>query len=584
MADRQSGRADVDWRTPTPLSEAIFEAKAAGLRLRRGLGDILHRPERLRRAETPSDLDLLAGRSTSRLWSDVADAERDLELGKVHNLRQAARRLDGLLIPARTPFSFWRQVGSPNRRRGYVNGRMLREGCLVASTGGGLCQLSNALYQAALEANCDILERHRHSRIVPGSAAEAGNDATVAWNYVDLRFAADRDLRLGVGLDPTSLTVSLYSAAAAPVASSSRNRVTVPTLETARSCGACGETECHRHRSPARPSDCTAFVVDGAAPEFRAYVTAVRQPGDLIAVPLDGRRWGLRRYAWATEGFEAVLEAPLWAARRALAWRTTPQQGPARREAEVRTSAALAAALGRRLPPGATHLVIAQSLAPYLWRLGHLGGRSFDILMGRLPIAELQARLDAAFAIHPERRSLADYRAPAWLAAAEAEVLAAADRLVTPHAEIGAMFGDRAVRLDWATPAAARRSAGAVIGFPGPTVARKGAFEVREAIRTLGLALRPLGAELEGEDFWNGIKRDRAPPGGSWLGGLAAVVQPALVEESPRALLAALAAGAPVIATPACGLRPQAGLTLIEAGDPHALVVALAAQSLESRL
>ena len=66
-------------------------------------------------------------------------------------------------------------------------GRELREGCLVPSIGGGLCQLSNALYDAALRAGLQVVERHRHTQVVPGSLAESDRDATVFWNYRDLR-------------------------------------------------------------------------------------------------------------------------------------------------------------------------------------------------------------------------------------------------------------------------------------------------------------------------------------------------------------------------------------------------------------
>jgi len=83
----------------------------------------------------------------------------------------------------------------------------------------------------------------------------------------------------------------------------------------------------------------------------------------------------------------------------------------------------------------------------------------------------------------------------------------------------------------------------------------------------------PLGAELEGPDFWRGL---RTIPAGDWA-GVAAVVQPALAEEQPRRLLRALAAGIPVIATPACGIEPRPGLSLVSAGDTAALIAALAA-------
>ncbi len=80
---------------------------------------------------------------------------------------------------------------------------------MIPAIGGGLCQLSNALYDVALAAGCEIVERHAHSRTVPGSAAAAGRDATVAWNYVDLRFSSPRELRLGVRLDSDDLVVEL---------------------------------------------------------------------------------------------------------------------------------------------------------------------------------------------------------------------------------------------------------------------------------------------------------------------------------------------------------------------------------------
>jgi glycosyltransferase involved in cell wall biosynthesis len=60
--------------------------------------------------------------------------------------------------------------------------------------------------------------------------------------------------------------------------------------------------------------------------------------------------------------------------------------------------------------------------------------------------------------------------------------------------------------------------------------------------------------------------------------GVAAVVQPALMEEQPRRLLAALAAGAPVIATPGCGLAPDPNLTLVAPGDLEGLIAALRAR------
>ena len=86
-----------------------------------------------------------------------------------------------------------------------------------------------------------------------------------------------------------------------------------------------------------------------------------------------------------------------------------------------------------------------------------------------------------------------------------------------------------------------------------------------------------LGRDLEGPDFWSGVRTCRpacGDPSDGWLKSVAAVVQPAQFEEQPRRLLAALSAGVPVIATAGCGLVPQDGLILVPPNDPEALLAA----------
>jgi vancomycin resistance protein YoaR len=118
--------------------------------------------------------------SESNLWN-IDDNEQNwvLTAGKVQNLRLAAKRLNGIEVEANKPFSFWKHLGNPNIGKGYVIGREIREGCIVPTIAGGLCQLSNALYDAALKANFEIIERHRHTKVIKGSLAEQDRDATV---------------------------------------------------------------------------------------------------------------------------------------------------------------------------------------------------------------------------------------------------------------------------------------------------------------------------------------------------------------------------------------------------------------------
>jgi glycosyltransferase involved in cell wall biosynthesis len=230
-----------------------------------------------------------------------------------------------------------------------------------------------------------------------------------------------------------------------------------------------------------------------------------------------------------------------------------------------------------------TEVCVAQSLLPFLWKMGVLGGRRVTVLMTRLPMEKLQTRLDRAAKVHPDRVTLADFRAPSDVVVAEKAALEAADRIVTPHALVASQFPGKAELLDWHMPNALRsprmpkrRS----IVFPGPSIARKGAYEVRALALRLDLEVVLLGGDLEGEGFWSGLPvRHAARTDLNWLREAGLVVQPSIIEEQPRSLLAALAAGIPVIATPACGILPKLGITLIPENDPDALVEAILAHT-----
>jgi hypothetical protein len=562
---------------PSVVSAALFQAKVALFRAHRLLRDALHSPPRLRPAQADDYRTLLA-QSVTALWSDQRPEEAAAQQGKVQNLRRAAQALDGLGLPAGGEFSFWRAVGRASRRRGYVEGRMLQEGCLVLATGGGLCQLSNALFAVALEAGAEITERHPHSRIVPGSAGMAGRDATVAWNYVDLRFRSAEALRLEVRLTATELIVRLWGATRSPGRRRPRAGIIELPRRAAHSCASCSETACHRHERSRPATARTVFMLDEATSEFRGFVAARRQPGDVLAVPLDGDRWGKPSYGWATAGFAKVVTATGTTIRRGLALRHHAAEPGRRVEERLRRTASLANRLARALTPDATEVVVAQSLLPHLRQAGVLGGRRVTVLMAQLPMHELQARLDAAARRHPHDRSLVAYRAPASLVDAERAALAEAAEIVTPHTDIAALFPDRATLLAWRAPMPQRRMAAAGaerrIAFPGPALGRKGAATVRDVARMLDLEVVVVGSDLSSPGFWERVVM-RTARGSDWLGQVCAVVQPAWIEDRPLVLLHGLSAGLPVIASPACGLPPQPGLTLIPADEPLALATAL---------
>ena len=143
------------------------------------------------------------------IYTAADPRERELELGKVQNLRVAAALIDGIVIEPGETFSFWAAAGRPSRFKGYVVGRELRQGCMIPTIGGGICQLTNALSRAAHRAGMEIVERHSHTVHPPGFFIDGTTDATVFWNYIDFRFRSPVRVRIGARLTQTTLAVRL---------------------------------------------------------------------------------------------------------------------------------------------------------------------------------------------------------------------------------------------------------------------------------------------------------------------------------------------------------------------------------------
>jgi hypothetical protein len=555
---------------PTRVSALVFAAKANLLRVRRALRDVTPGFARLRHARTTALMDapVLATVRTPLWTSAGGEKDRLLNAGKIQNLRCALRGLDGIEVEAGRTLSFWRQVGRPVRRRGFVAGRELREGCMIATIGGGLCQLSNALYDTGLEAGLEIVERHAHTRIVPGSRAAAGRDATVFWNYLDLRMRGPRPFRIDARLtaDTLELTIRGYGAEA---------EAPVPELFTglaAHDCLSCGQTACSRHdpdtEAATRP---TAWLVDAATAEFTALYRKRAGPDDTLH--LATRRFGTSARTWPSLGGERT--ADLAALHRSFALRTAPARTP-RAGLLLAADARFAAAHARRISPDHTHLIVAQALLPHLWLSGALQGRSFEVLLDRLPMETLHHVLDEAHFRRPESPTLADFRAPEAVVAAEREALSAATRLVTAHRAVAAHFPDgRVDLLDWApAPPFAAERGGRTFLFAGPALARKGAYAMRDAMSGLDIELLVERGAEENPGFWHGLNVRRLDPRNPPT-TLAGLVLPAIVEHRPQTLLRGLAANLPVIATSACGLAPQPGLILVEPDNAQNLHTAL---------
>ena len=126
----------------------------------------------------------------SMILRPLKDVDLYLQENKRTNLALAIKHINGVHIKPGEVFSFWKLVGNPSKKKGYLEGLVLNQGKIEKDTGGGLCQLGNLIFWMVIHSPLDIVERHRHgfdvfpdvNRKVPFGAG-----ATLSYNYIDLQ-------------------------------------------------------------------------------------------------------------------------------------------------------------------------------------------------------------------------------------------------------------------------------------------------------------------------------------------------------------------------------------------------------------
>lgn len=103
-----------------------------------------------------------------------------------HNINLSSTTLNGTIVKSGEVFSFNRTVGQRTAAKGYQTAGVIVGKRLVPGIGGGVCQTSSTLYNSALEAGLQILERHAHNLRV--GYVPVNQDATVSWGTADMKF------------------------------------------------------------------------------------------------------------------------------------------------------------------------------------------------------------------------------------------------------------------------------------------------------------------------------------------------------------------------------------------------------------
>ena len=132
------------------------------------------------------------------------------EPNRIHNVQLVSHLIDGHVIAPGATFSFNDATGARTADKGFLEAPVIINGELQTGLGGGVCQVSTTVFNAAYEAGLPIAARTNHALYI--SHYPQGRDATVDYPDTDLRFVNDTDLwlLLRTWVGSSSLTVALY--------------------------------------------------------------------------------------------------------------------------------------------------------------------------------------------------------------------------------------------------------------------------------------------------------------------------------------------------------------------------------------
>lgn len=184
------------------LCYKISLAKEYFLRDLKDAGKLL-RGEKFASSTKREDLPVIVKGHFSLITRKLNGVEMKLQENKAVNLAIAAETIDGLIIRPGETFSFWRRVGKPTAKRGYLEGMTISGTTLGSGIGGGICQLANMIHWLVLNSPLEVTELHHHSdALFPDEQRRVpfGTGTSVFYKNVDYRFknTSDQNIQLRI--------------------------------------------------------------------------------------------------------------------------------------------------------------------------------------------------------------------------------------------------------------------------------------------------------------------------------------------------------------------------------------------------
>ncbi len=137
------------------------------------------------------------------------------QYNKLDNLKLIQKQLNGLFILKGETFSFNLSTKDANKKDPYKDGLIIVNGKMIAQSGGGVCQMSNIIFEAILHSPLTIKERHAHKTdyFKKDESTILGLDATVNSGWLDLKISneTNNNYQLKVDIVNNELLVTLLS-------------------------------------------------------------------------------------------------------------------------------------------------------------------------------------------------------------------------------------------------------------------------------------------------------------------------------------------------------------------------------------
>ena len=167
-------------------------------------GNVVEVPFKEIEAPQSSELEPLSLIASHETEYDLSETDRNV------NLALAAKAVHGqVLMPGET-YSFNEAAGERSEARGYRYADVVVGNSLVPDIGGGICQVTTTLFNAAAKSGLSFPEVHAHG--IPVEYAEPGTDAAVAWDYLDLEVKNNTDgpIVFGAWVEDGKVTVKVF--------------------------------------------------------------------------------------------------------------------------------------------------------------------------------------------------------------------------------------------------------------------------------------------------------------------------------------------------------------------------------------